>query len=124
MKRTFTLGQVLTITGEKLLCEVGDVYDILNFMTGDGLYTHQLPRARDECKPWVLRQHPQLEGIDSNAVTPETYRQWLSEQVELLGNAFELEPIPADDHERRNPIEELVEMVGPERVVVLERGDA
>ena len=32
------------------------IYDILNFLTGDNLYTHQLPRAMRECEPWLRAQ--------------------------------------------------------------------
>jgi hypothetical protein len=42
---TFTLGEVLSITHGKLLCPIDRVYEILNFMTGDDLYTHQLGGA-------------------------------------------------------------------------------
>jgi hypothetical protein len=51
----FTLGEVLSIATTKLLTPFEGVYRILNWMTDDSLYTHQLPRACDECKPWLLR---------------------------------------------------------------------
>ena len=52
------------------------VYDVLNFMTGDTLFTHQLPRARGECKPYLLKQFPQL-------ATPEMESE-VAELVEML----------------------------------------
>jgi len=30
-------------------------------MTGDSLFTHQLPRAAEQSKPYLLEQHPQLQ---------------------------------------------------------------
>ena len=35
-------------------------YEILNFLTGDSLYTHQLPRAVRQCEPWLRAQFPTL----------------------------------------------------------------
>lgn len=36
------------------------IYEILNYMTGDQLDIHQLPRARKGCEPGLRRQYPQL----------------------------------------------------------------
>ena len=60
MSKQFHLGDVLSVTSDFLLSprKIDGVYDILNYMTGDDLYTHQLPRASKECKPWLLRKHP------------------------------------------------------------------
>lgn len=60
--KTFPLGTVLSITTGYLLAPngIGGVYEILNFMTGDNLYTHQLPRVGRECAPYLLKQFPAL----------------------------------------------------------------
>ena len=60
--KQFHLGDVLSITTGRLVSprHIDGVYDILNFMTGDNLFTHQLPRAFDECKPYLVAQFPQL----------------------------------------------------------------
>ena len=50
MTKTFDLGTVLTVTTGRLLTDIGNLYEILNFMTGDDLMTHQLPRATEACK--------------------------------------------------------------------------
>lgn len=46
------LGDVLSVTQDALVSRshIGGVYEILNFMTGDNLFTHQLPRAAAECQ--------------------------------------------------------------------------
>lgn len=57
--RTFGLGAILTVTTDVfLVADIGDIYQLLNYMTGDNLFTHQLPRAAGECKPALLAQHP------------------------------------------------------------------
>ena len=106
------------------------VYDILNHLTGDSLFTHQLPRAAGECRPWLVRWFPEL---GSDAVTdavaetdaackatddPEQKRHLCASLVRNLieGGAvkaeYELDQIPADDHIRKDPYDELVEMRG------------
>lgn len=64
--RTFPLDEVITIATGRLVAKrhIDAVYDVLNFMTGDNLFTHQLPRAREECNPYLLTQHPSLRELD------------------------------------------------------------
>ena len=63
--RAFSLGDVLSVTTGYLvsLRHVDGLYDILNYMTGDDLYTPQLPRALDECAGPLLTQHPDLAAV-------------------------------------------------------------
>lgn len=60
--KNFHISDVLSITTRRLVSSrhMDGVYDILNFLTGDNLYTHQLPRAVRECEPWLRSQFPQL----------------------------------------------------------------
>lgn len=120
-KTIFPLGVVLSITHGILLCEFSRVYEILNFMTGDNLMTHQLPRAGRECAPWLLRQFPQLAAIDLGGIGELTWRDRLAVLVAEYGDSFEVVPIPRDDHERKNPLTELAEMVDPNKIIVIER---
>lgn len=62
--KQFKLSQVLSITTGRLLCEMGDVYEILNFITGDNLFTHALPRASRFAEPLILEAHPKLAITD------------------------------------------------------------
>jgi len=54
-KKEFHIGDVLSITHGRLVSprHMDGIYDILNFMTGD-----QIPRATEECREPLLRQHP------------------------------------------------------------------
>lgn len=118
-RRTFTLGQVLSVTTGKLLCPIGEVYEILNFLTADSLFTHQLPRASRECEPYLLQCFPQLRNVDSSGVMPGNWREWLATQVDIFGPTLELESMPDGHHEYRDDLVELEEMVGPDRVIVV-----
>lgn len=60
--KEFHISDVLSITTGRLVSNrhVEGVYDILNYMIDDDLYTHALPRACDECKPQLKADYPQL----------------------------------------------------------------
>jgi hypothetical protein len=115
----FHLGDVLSVTTERLVSPngVGGVYRILNHLTGDDLFTHQLPRAVDACKPAVLAQHPQLADVEvpGDFGGEAGVRSWLAEQVAVYGERLEVTPVAG--WEPRDPIAELVERVGADRVV-------
>lgn len=117
--RTFDIGDVLSITTDYLVSERGmeGVYDILNFLTGDNLFTHQLPRASQEMRPVILKQHPNLEAIPDANVTRDNWRGWLAEQVALFGPTLELSPAQGHEHERIDPLSELAEKIHPDRII-------
>lgn len=113
----FHLGDILTITTGRLVSPRGmdAVYDVLNWMTGDDLFTHQLPRAMDECQPHLLAQHPDLAGIkapDFDAIRPDRAEAWiaawLARRVAQFGEHREVAPLPAGEHTRIDPLAELV----------------
>lgn len=138
-KRIFPLRVVLTVTTELLLTKiksdddngVGDFYDILNYMTQDNLWTHQLARAMRECKPWILRWYPELTLDKELTNLKETLKfcptrqdeitcieNWLRFLVDtnLCKAEYELEPIPMDDHEHKDPYDEAVIIRGRTKI--------
>lgn len=90
-------------------------------MTGVPHFTHQLPRGADSCKPYLLRQHPWLVDI----TPPVEFRdkdhvdQWLVEQIAKHGEYHDVRRFPAGVYVGRDPISEMVEMVGSDRVIVV-----
>lgn len=119
--RRFHLGDVLSVTTGRLLAPRGmdALYDLLNFMTGDNLFTHQLPRASDECAPALLEQHPDLKAVE----VPDKFRdtahveQWLAEQVAQFGECRMVAPLAEGDHTRIDPLTEL-SMIAPNAPVI------
>jgi len=115
------------------------VYDILNYMTGDSLFTHQLPRASDECKPFLLEQFPQLDTPEMQFALGELIEMlktpsgkkdpselilgWLSKLISgkygvRCEEMLEVKPILKNAHAARNPIEEAMEIIGnPKKVI-------
>lgn len=60
MTKNFHIGDILSITTDFLVSPRGmdGIYDILNFITNDNLFTHQLPRVAKECRPFLLGKYP------------------------------------------------------------------
>ena len=61
-QKKFHISDVLSVTTGRLVSSrhMDGIYEILNFLTGDNLFTHQLPRAMRECEPWLKSQFPYL----------------------------------------------------------------
>jgi len=96
VSRDFHLGDVLSITTGLLVAPRGvkALYDILGFMTGETLYTHQLPRASRECAIALLAQHPQLANVSADGVNRTTWRAWLADCVQQFGESLPVTPLP------------------------------
>lgn len=118
--RDFDLGDVLSVTTGRLVSprHITGVYDILGYMTGERLMTHQLPRASDQVKPEILRQHPDLEDVDvpNDLDSEEKVLTWLDNVK--IDYGFTRSLVPLVGHVGQDPIEELADMVGPERIIV------
>lgn len=119
--RNFHIGDILSITTGRLVSprHMEGIYDILNFMTGERLFTHQLPRVCREAEPVLLAQHPQLADADAGSITTENYREWLDAAIAKYGQELPVRPMTPDDHERIAPLSELAEKVHPDNIVVV-----
>ena len=120
--RTFHLGDVLTITTGRLVSprHVDGIYDILNFMTGDNLFTHQLPRAMDECQGPLLAQHPDLAEVEVPELDGEAeVIAWLAVQVERYGETRQVAPLGADEHTYIDPFTEIRKMAPHAAVITV-----
>ena len=136
--KQFGLRTILTVTTGRLLTEsegprdngIGRLYGILNWMTSDELFTHQLGRASQECSPWLLRWFPELEACGSGSSLDrldvllatvggdEAISQWVGE-FSSVKPVYDIPKIPRDDHEYKNPLTELEDIVGKDNVIVL-----
>ncbi len=123
--KRFNLDDVLSASTGCLVTarHMEGIYDILNWVTDDNLFTHQLPRAFEECRPWFHRWFPKLKDVDTDALVSlleakgkslEVAGEWVQAEAARLGldAAYDVPRIPQDDHERKDPIDELVEMRG------------
>lgn len=129
--KQFTIGQILSITTGRLCCEMGGVYEILNFITGDNLYTHVLPRAMRFAEPLLKEEHPELFITDEQDAE---LTQRIDEAKGIGGNIMGAVgiwlstlgmPMTAEVQSHAavwmslNPLDELRGMVGEEKIVVV-----
>lgn len=116
----YELADILSITTGRMLSRrnMAGVQDILTLLTRDGIFTHQIPRAVTACAPHILSQHPQLESVClPDDLEPDDIDAWLDEIEQRFGRTLPLTPLPDGAWEHRNPIEELAERIGPEKVI-------
>lgn len=128
-KRFFHFGDILSVTTDYLLSprKIGGVYDILNFLTGDNLFTHQLGRAAERAKPYLLGEYPEplviLTGLTHEAKRSlgeewgSRCENWLIGLCSKHGDGMEIAPMPAGQWLRIDPLKELSAMVGEERII-------
>jgi len=122
MSERFSLGTLLTISSGTFLTEMGEVYRVVDHVTGTAHLTHQLGRAADEIKPWILRQHPWL--ADEALVLPDDIEgegpvlAWLADKAAVYGDDFPVEPMPEAMYQAKDPMIELRLMVGPDKPII------
>lgn len=121
MKRVH-LGDVLSVTTGHFLAPggFGDVHALLDYLTGDTLFTHQLPRAVEECAPALLRQFPALaDVVVPEFDDPSEVDVWLAARVAEYGEHLDVEPLAPGEHERRDPLTELAGMLRPDQSMIV-----
>ena len=129
--KTFHVSDILSVTTGRLVSihHMDGVYDVLNFMTGQSLMTHALPRAKKEIAPVILEQHPALATVDASFCTPENHREWLSATIRVLseqhgiGEEVELTATP-DRYEVMHPLDEpILDRFGSQPVDLARAGE-
>lgn len=60
MTRTFPLSVILTVTTKRMLCSMDELFDVLNYLTGDNLFRHVLPRAGMFAAEAITARRPEL----------------------------------------------------------------
>ena len=109
--KDFHIGDILSVTTGKLVSprHIDGVYDVLGWMTGESLMTHQLPRVSDECAPSLRDQHPDLAEVE----VPET-----AEIGAQFGEHHPVAKLAAGDHTSIDPIAEI-KMMRPDLPVIV-----
>lgn len=125
--RSFPTADVLSTVTGILVSEggIGGVYAVLNWMTGESVYTHQIPRISREAAPSVLAAHPELAAAyeEAKSVNRDNWREWLATWTARYGEAIAVPRFNLDQHERIDPLSELAEHVHPEKIIVVTRGE-
>lgn len=118
-KEFATVDVLSTITG-RLMGDIGGVYEVLNWMTGGSVFTHQIPRIAREATPVVVAAHPSLQqAIDeAEQVNQENYKEWRQTWEDRYGPTISVPTFSAGAHESIDPISELAEKVHPDKIIV------
>lgn len=136
--KPFHIGDVLSITTGRLVSprHIGGVYEILNHMTGDNLFTHQLGRAAEACAPILLSDHPwliemgadlerRLDAVPEGGDMESAIRDALvSYGLQIGCSDINVLPLAPESWLRIDPLQELSAMVGEEKIMVVELPDA
>lgn len=119
--KEFATRDVLSTVTGRLMGEIGGVYEVLNWMTGESVFTHQIPRISREAVPVVLAMHPTLQqAIDeAEQVTPENFKTWRDTWEDRYGPTIAVPKFSADTHERIDPMSELAETFPPDKIAVV-----
>lgn len=91
--KSFLLGDILTVSTGVLLTSMDSVYYILNHMTQDDLFTHQLLIASPIMRDELLRQLPFLDRVDKpvGLRTREQCDAWIASVSAVYGEWHSIE---------------------------------
>lgn len=140
--KSFPLRVVLTVTTGRLLTEpkgphdngIGALYELLNWITGDNLFTHQLPRAGRAARPWLLKCFPELIPVNAsmgnldewiqrdNTGGQEGIKMWLAELKLLfpgLREFYDVAPMP-EGWTTIDPLIEAESMFSKDKIIAVE----
>lgn len=125
---TFDPSVIASILTTHLLSVNGiqGVYEILNYMTGEPVFTHQIPRCVREAQPVLEAALPEVaawvktsgyESVDG----PETHKVWIASVNEYWkGRTFEVPRMGINQHESIDPVSELAEKVHPRKIMIVD----
>lgn len=122
--QTFHIGDLISITDGHLVSpsHMDGIYRIIDYVTGIPHFTHQLPRAVEVVRPWLLEQHSWLNEITvpDGLNGKDGVANWLAPVAAQYGEFHDVKPLPFGAYVGREPIAEADEMVGKDRVIVIE----
>ena len=124
MTKDFSTIDVLSTVTGRLVGNIGGVYDVLNWMTGESLFTHQLPRVSREARPVLVDAHPALQqAIDeAEQVNPDNWQTWRDTWLDRYGPTMSVPKFGEDHHERIDPMSELAERIHPDKIISITSG--
>jgi hypothetical protein len=118
--QSFHIGDILSVVTGRLVSPDGfsSTQQFLEHLAGESVGTHQCGRVADEAGPWLRKQFPELATIEVPKLDSEqAYGDWLQGVADQLGSHRDVLQFPEGGHDHINPISELVDMVGSEKVV-------
>lgn len=117
--RDFPTPVIISAATGKLVCPFDQLHELLQYASGEPIWTHQLGRVSKEFSASILWQHPTLSKAFDEAknVTPENYKDFSRKWLADYGDALPVAVMSHDDHERIDPMSELAEKVHPDKII-------
>jgi hypothetical protein len=114
--KQFDLEDVLGVTTGVLLKEDGmqGIAKLLNYLTGEELYSHQLGRAANSARPHIFGQYPEMANVspDIKQLKFASYRNsFLDNQEQKFGKRLTLTPMEMGQYQAKDPFQEFKEMI-------------
>lgn len=117
-KMKFKTEDIISSASGVLVGDIDGVYKVFSFMTGDNLFTHQLPEAMRMVAPAMYKQHPWLNELDTESITPENVHDWIAEAIEKHGEEHELTAAP-ELWGKHDPIKDLSDVMNDDQEMVV-----
>jgi hypothetical protein len=125
--KNFPIDAVMSTVTGILVCEdgIGCVYEVLNWMTGESVMTHQIPRISREARPVFLKLYPEMQAAidEAEQVNGENWREWLVTWTNRYGASIAVPVMNIAEHERIDPMSELAEHIHPDRILTVDPKD-
>lgn len=134
--KNISVEAALTISTGRMLCSFDELNTALDFLTGDTLFTHQLPRAFKPCSEWLKARFPELKFADLKLSCLDDYldrfsgtkdkavRMWVDELLAIgLRGSYDVQPLPDGVFQHEDPVAELARLLGPgseDRIMIVE----
>lgn len=120
-KKEFNTLDVLGAATGYLMREMGGIYEVLSFVAGEDVYTHQIPRISREFGEQLKRLRPDLSLAfdECKAVTAENVKEIGERWTARYGATIAVHRMSEDEHERIDPLSELTDKIHPSKIVVV-----
>lgn len=118
--REFATADVLSTVTGRLMSSMDGIYQVLNWMTGESVFTHQIPRISREARPVIIAMYPLLQQAvdEAEQVTRENWQRWRQTWEDRYGPTIAIPKFSADAHERIDPMSEALEHFPPDKITV------
>jgi len=85
--KVFSLGACLSVTTGRLLCDFGDMHELVEWLLGHPVWTNELADKAivERIKAAMLAQCPELAEVDASGFTRENWKDKLAEWHRTLG---------------------------------------
>lgn len=114
----FDIATVLTVYTGRLVTNIENLYEILSFMSGVSVFTHQIPKFIKICKVELANQFPELykvsveefDDLFAQGLNPDqAVAKWLVLQNQKIGSRFDIKACPEKfaDNDMLKDLEEM-----------------